>query len=206
MKTKIFIAGVIVLVILLVFVGVRYSDKLLPDIGITSADTQETTTLASDKETTTIKPFVEAKTEIIGGETTAKSEIFTTAKEKETAKLVSSETAKWPKDELVKPLPRLTTAKVTASYEYKTEHGKRIIIRFNELEYGDYLDYIGKVEKAGFADKNDRYHIPDEAPSDTAMFYHSYDGERSFGIYWHGEDSLAGFDCEIVICDYDQAK
>ena len=67
MKTKIFIGGIVVLVILLVFVAVRYSDKLLPDIGTTSADTQELTTedisaeesATTGEEKTTRAPFVE---------------------------------------------------------------------------------------------------------------------------------------------------
>ena len=45
MKTKIFIGGVAVLVILLVFVAIRYGDKFLPDLGTTTADTQELTQL-----------------------------------------------------------------------------------------------------------------------------------------------------------------
>ncbi len=194
MKTKILIA-VAVAVIVLGFLGIRYRDKFLPEIGTTTADTQETTT---------VKPFVEAQTQIIGGETTKAPEA--TTKEKPTAKLVTSGTKSWPKDELLNSLPKPDTRKITATLEYKTTYGKQIIIRFDELGYDEYLRYIEKVEKAGFADKNNRYHIPENEPDGTAMFYYSFDGERSFGIYWHGDKSRAGFDCEIVICDYDQAK
>ncbi|MBR3754052.1 MAG: hypothetical protein IKK49_02980, partial [Clostridia bacterium] len=66
--------------------------------------------------------------------------------------------------------------------------------------------YVERLESAGFADNNNRYHIPEAEPTGTAMFYYSYDGERSFGVYWHGKESMAGFDCEIVVCNYDQAK
>lgn len=195
MKTKIIIAVAAVAVLVLGFLGVKYSDKFLPELNTSTADTQETTTL---------KPFVEAQTEIIGG-VTASGEAATT-KERETAKLISSSTAGWPRDELLNPLPRPDTKKISVSYEYKTAYGRQLIVRFNELSYKDFLKYIKKVEAAGFTDKNNRYHIPDDEPTGTAMFYYSFDGERSFGIYWHGEESLAGFDCEIVICDYDQAK
>ena len=65
---------------------------------------------------------------------------------------------------------------------------------------------LKKLEKAGFKDNNSHAHIPQNAPSTVAMFYSKFDGERSFGVYWYGDSSSAGFDCEIVISDYDQAK
>lgn len=212
MKTKIFIVGVIVLVILLVFVGVRYSDKLLPDIGTTTADTQELTTdetsvkenSTADTQAATKTPFVEAQTQIISGETTASAE--STTKEKQTAQLVTSAVKAWPKDGILNGIPKPDTLKISETLEYKTDKGKRFIIRFDSFTYDEFLTYVERLEGAGFSDNNDRYHIPETEPAGTAMFYYSYDGERSFGVYWHGTESLAGFDCEIVVCDYDQAK
>lgn len=212
MKTKIFIVGVIVLVILLVFVGVRYSDKILPEGGTITADTQETTTEkatekesgTADEEKTTKAPFVEAQTQIISGETTASAE--STTKEKPTAQLVTGTVKSWPKDEVLSGIPKPDTLKISETLEYKTDKGKRFIIRFESFSYGEFLDYVERLESAGFADNNNRYHIPEAEPTGTAMFYYSYDGERSFGVYWHGTKSMAGFDCEIVVCDYDQAK
>ncbi len=211
MKTKIFIVGVIVLVILLVFVGVRYSDKLLPDIGTTTADTQELTTdetsvkenSTDDTQAPTKTPFVEAQTQIISAETRPTE---ATTKEKSTAQLVTSAVKNWPKDEVLSGIPKPDTLKISETLEYKTDKGKRFIIRFEKFSYGEFLAYVERLESAGFADNNDRYHIPDAEPTGTAMFYYSYDGVRSFGVYWHGTESMAGFDCEIVVCDYDQAK
>ena len=212
MKTKILIGGIAVLVILLVFVGVRYGDKFLPEAGTTTADTQELTTdevsekesTTADEEKTTRTPFVEAQTQIISGKTTASAE--STTKEKPTAQLVTGTVKSWPKDEVLSGIPKPDTLKISQTLEYKTDKGKRFIIRFDSFSYGEFLAYVERLEAAGFADNNDRYHIPDGEPSGTAMFYYSYDGERSFGVYWHGEESMAGFDCEIVVCDYDQAS
>lgn len=193
MKTKIIIAVVAVIFIALAFLGIRYRDNFITDPNAT----------AGTQETTTLKPFVDAQTQIVGGATTNAE---TTTKEKVTAKLVASDVKSWPTDKLLNGLPKPDTRKISASLEYKTTYGKQIIIRFDKFSYSEFLNYAKRVEKAGFADNNDRYHIPEAEPTGTAMFYYSYDGERSFGIYWHGEKSLAGFDCEIVICDYDQAK
>ena len=195
MKTKIFIVGAVVLVILLVFVGVRYSDKLLPEAGTVTADTQETTT---------VMPFVDAQTEVIGGETAQSAEA--TTKEKTTAKLITSNAKNWPRNKVFDGIPKPDARKISACFEYETVNGKQFIIRFEDYSYSDFLSYIKRLEKAGFSDKNNRYHIPEAEPSGTAMFYYSYDGERSFGVYWHGKGSPAGFDCEIVVCNYDQAK
>ncbi len=212
MKTKIFIGSVVVLVILLVFIAVRYSDKLLPDPGTTSADTQELTTeelsggesKTGPEEKTTRAPFVEAQTQIISGNTTVASEA--TTNEKPTAQLVTSAVKEWPKNEILSGIPKTDTLKISETLEYKTDKGKRIIIRFDSFSYGEFTEYVKRLENAGFADNNNRYHIPETEPKGTAMFYYSYDGERSFGVYWHGTESMAGFDCEIVVCDYDQAK
>ena len=212
MKTKILIGGVAVLVILLVFVAVRYGDKLLPDLGTTSADTQELTTqetpaeasTATDEVKTTRAPFVEAQTQIISGKTTVASEA--TTKEKPTAQLVTSAVKEWPKDEVLNGIPKPDTLKISETLEYKTDKGKRFIIRFEKFSYSEFISYIERLESAGFADNNSCYHIPEAEPKGTAMFYYSFDGERSFGVYWHGKESMAGFDCEIVICNYDQAE
>lgn len=211
MKTKILIGGIAVLVILLVFVGIRYGDKFLPEAGTTTADTQELTTdeasekesTAADEEKTTKAPFVEAQTQIISAETRP-TEAAT--KEKPTAQLVTGAVKEWPKDACLNGIPKPDTLKISESLEYKTDKGKRFIIRFDSFSYGEFLAYVERLENAGFADNNDRYHIPETEPPGTAMFYYSYDGERSFGVYWHGAESMAGFDCEIVVCDYDQAK
>lgn len=195
MKTKIIIAVVAVIVIALAFLGIRYWDKFAEPIGVTTYDTQETTT---------VKPFVEAQTQIIGGDAASSNEA--TTKEKSTAKLVASDAKSWPRDKVLDGIPKPDTRKISACLEYKTADGKQFIIRFDSFSYGDFLDYVARLEKAGFADNNNRYHIPESEPTGTAMFYYSYDGERSFGVYWHGTESMAGFDCEIVVCDYDQAK
>ena len=212
MKTKIFIGGVAVLVILLVFVAIRYGDKFLPDLGTTTADTQELTTEeASEKESTTAPeekttraPFVEAQTQVISGETRLTE--VTTKAEKPTAQLVTGTVKAWPKDACLDGIPKPDTLKISETLEYKTDKGKRFIIRFESFGYSEFLAYVERLESAGFADNNDRYHIPEAEPTGTAMFYYSYDGERSFGVYWHGTESMAGFDCEIVVCDYDQAE
>ena len=84
MKTKIFIVGVIVLVILLVFVGVRYSDKILPEGGTVTQDTQSRHEITTKEGHTTVKPFVEAQTQIIANEATVPTE--SESKEQHTAK------------------------------------------------------------------------------------------------------------------------
>lgn len=204
MKTKIFIVGVIVLAILLVFVGVRYSDKILPEGGTVTQDTQSRHEITTKEGHTTVKPFVEAQTQIIANEATVPTE--SESKEQHTAKLVSGDTRVWPKAEVLKGIPKPDSSRITTSLEYETAYGKQFIIRFEEFGYGEFLEYVSRLEDAGFADKNNRYHIPEAEPTGTAMFYYSFDGERSFGVYWHGTQSPAGFDCEIVVCDYDQAK
>lgn len=209
MKTKIIIAAVAVIVIVLAFLGIRYWDKFAPTIDETTYDSQDlseatTATEYTTKESeTTIKPFVEAKTEIITQATSA-AETQTT-KQSETAQLLG-ERPVWPSNEIFDGIPSPAKKRISNMQEYQTEKGKRFVIRLNKFSYSDFLSYIDDVEKAGFKDKNNRANAPEEEPAAVAMFYSSFDGTRSFGIYWHGEESRAEFDCEIVVCDYDQAK
>lgn len=213
MKTKIIIAAIAVIVIVLAFLGIRYWDKFAPPIGETNEDTSSETEFVTKAEyttkegDTTVKPFVEARTEIIttAAETTAAQVEETTTKQPETAQLMG-ERAIWPTDEIFDGIPSPAKKQISNMQEYKTEKGRRFVIRLNKFSYNEFLSYIDKVEKAGFSDKNNRANAPEEEPAAIAMYYSPYDGTRSFGIYWHGEGSHAEFDCEIVVCDYDQAK
>lgn len=210
MKTKkIIIAAAAVIVAALAFLGIRYWDEFMPSLGETSADTQsepETTTaqITTKEGDTTIKPFVEAKTEIITTAAAAQEKESTT-KQPETAQLMG-ERPVWPTNEVFEGLPSPAKKLISNVQEYKTEKGRRFVIRLNKFSYSEFLSYLDEVEKAGFSDKNSRANVPEEEPAAIAMFYSAFDGERSFGIYWHGEESRAEFDCEIVVCDYDQAK
>ncbi len=208
MKTKkIIIAAVAVIAIVLIFLGIRYRDKFIPPVGETSYDTQSTAESATAEITTkeggtTMKPFVEAKTEII---TTAAQMQELTTKQPETAQLMG-ERPVWPSDKIFEGLPSPAKKLISNAQEFKTEKGKRFVIRLNKFSYREFLNYLDDIEKAGFNDKNSRANVPDDEPSSVAMFYSAFDGTRSFGIYWHGDESRAAFDCEIVVCDYDQAK
>ena len=204
MKTKIIIAAAAAIVIVLAFLGIRYRDKFFPPAGVTTYETESTD--ASQHETTTVKPFVEAQTEIIttAAPTAANNEAQPTT-ERETA-LFMGEKPQWPADETVDGIPAPAKKHISNAQEYKTEKGKRFVIRLNEFTYNDFLDYIEKIERAGYTDKNSRANIPESEPDSVAMFYSAFDGSRSFGIYWYGSQSKAGFDCEIVVCNYDQAK
>ena len=203
MKTKIIIAAVAVIVIVLAFLGIRYWDKFFPPAGVTTYETENTDTPA--QETTTALPFVEAQTEIItDAATTAKSETQPTT-ERETA-LFIGEKPQWPADKTVSGIPAPAKRHISNAQEFRTEKGKRFVIRLNKFSYRDFLNYIKEIERAGFTDKNSRANIPENEPDSVAMFYSAFDGSRSFGIYWYGNQSKAGFDCEIVVCNYDQAK
>ena len=205
MKTKIIITAAAVVVIVLAFLGIRYRDKFFPPAGVTTYETESTEDSA--QETTTVKPFVEAQTEIItttAAPTAANAEAQPTT-ERETA-LFMGEKPQWPADETVDGIPAPAKKHISNAQEFRTEKGKRFVIRLNEFSYSEFLDYIEKIERAGFTDKNSRANIPENEPDSVAMFYSAFDGSRSFGIYWYGSQSKAGFDCEIVVCNYDQAK
>ncbi len=202
-KTRIIIiAAFAVVLVVLAVLGVRYSDKILPETT-QSADTQSKEE-ATPKETGTIVPLVEAQTEIINETTTKPQTVYYTERYDENATLLSQESG-WKDNDLTQGLPKIKTGSVS-TVNYISDKGRRTVIRIDSFDYTSYLNYIKKLEKAGFADNNGGKHIPENAPSTVAMFYSRYDGERSFGVYWYGTQSAAGFDCEIVISDFDQAK
>ncbi len=161
---------------------------------------QGSTVFTTGEGDTTRKPFVEAQTEIISGESEALQ-----ATERET-ELFVQEINSWPKHSLLDGVPKVSYRKIRNAVEYKTSRGTRYLISLENFSYSEYLSYLKKLEKAGFNDYNSRANVPEAEPRDVAMFYYSFDGERSFGVYWYGEESQAGVDCQIVICDYDQAK
>ena len=203
---RVTIVAIAVIATVLIFLGVRYSDKLLPN-NDTSEDTV-TTTANFDNLTvgdyTTIKPYVDSQTEILTASTTHVPDYITTERYDEHAPRLSEENG-GKDNSLTDGIPKIKTGKVS-TINYVSDKGRRTVIRIDSFDYDSYLNYIGKLEVAGFADNNSRKHIPPTAPSTVAMFYSKFDGERSFGVYWYGDSSSAGFDCEIVISDYDQAK
>lgn len=216
-KTKIIIiASAVVAVAVLTVLGIKFAGKSEP-----GGTTEPATTTAAQNTTvdfnnltvgdyTTIKPFVDAQTEILTP-TTSKAPVSsvigvpeTTKEHEEHATRVDSVNG-WKDNELTEGLPKIRTSGIS-TFNDVTDKGNRTIIRINNFDYSSYLDYVDKLEAAGFTDNNNRAHIPSTAPSTVAMFYSKYDGERSFGVYWYGDSSSAGFDCEIVISNYDQAK
>ena len=203
---KIIVAAVAFIAAAMILLGIRYSDKFLPDNG-TSEDTG-TTVVDFDNlsagDYTTIKPFADAQTEILTPTTVKAPGYITTERYDEHATRLSEENG-WKDNELTDGLPKIKTGKVS-TVNYISDKGRRTVIRIYSFDYNSYLNYIEKLEKAGFKDNNSHAHIPQNAPSTVAMFYSKFDGERSFGVYWYGDSSSAGFDCEIVISDYDQAK
>ncbi len=170
-----------------------------------SAEAPSSTVFTTKPGDTTVKPFVEAQTQIItSAPSTKKPESAEPTAEKVTDLLVKT-VKSWPNHALLKGLPKANAEKIKQAYEYKNQNGVRYVVALDNFGYEEYLTYIGRIEAAGFKDNNDRANIPSSAPNDVAMFYSKFDGERSFGIYWHGKDSKAGFDCMLVICDYDMA-
>ncbi len=148
---------------------------------------------------TTAKPFVEAQTEVLNT-----TEAQSTA-EKATDILIKTSKS-WPNHALLKGLPKAKADKIQQVSLYKNSLGNRLVVLLDDFSYDEYLAYIERVENAGFSDRNSRANIPASAPGDVAMFYSSFDSERSLGIYWYGADSSAGCDCIIVIGDFDMAK
>ena len=203
-KTKIIIlAALAVVLAVLAVLGVRYSDKFLPETTM-SEDTQSKEETATAKETGTIVPLVEAQTQILNETTTKPQTVYYTERYDENATRLSQESG-WKDNDLTIGLPKIKTGSVS-TVNYISDKGRRTVIRIDSFDYASYLNYIEKLEKAGFADNNGGKHIPESAPATVAMFYNRFDGSRSFGVYWYGSESAAGFDCEIVISDYDQAK
>ncbi len=203
-KTKIIIvAALAVVLVVLAVLGVKYADKLLPETT-TSENTYSKENAGTTQEYTTIKPFVEAQTQIVNETTTKLQTGFHTERYDENATRLSQESG-WRDNDLTQGLPKIKTGSVS-TVNYISDKGRRTVIRIDNFDYTSYLNYISKLEKAGFADNNAGAHIPKNAPSTVAMFYSRFDGERSFGVYWYGAQSAAGFDCEIVISDFDQAK
>ncbi|MBR3801863.1 MAG: hypothetical protein IKK37_00265 [Clostridia bacterium] len=215
-KTKIIIiASAVVAVAVLTVLGIKFAGKSETDVTTdTATTTAQNTTVDFNNlpigDYTTIKPFVDAQTEILTP-TTSKAPVSsaigvpeTTKEHEEYATRVDSVNG-WKDNELTEGLPKIRTSGIS-TFNDVTDKGNRTIIRINNFDYSSYLDYVDKLEAAGFTDNNNRAHIPSTAPSTVAMFYSKYDGERSFGVYWYGDSSSAGFDCEIVISNYDQAK
>lgn len=201
-KTRIIIiAALVVVLAVLAALGVRYSDKFLPE-NTHSQSTEETA--APSREYTTLQPLVEAQTQVINETTSKPQTVFYTERYDENATRLSQESG-WKDNDLTLDLPKIKTGDVS-TVNYISDKGRRTVIRIDNFDYVSYLNYIKKLEKAGFADNNGGKHIPESAPATVAMFYNRFDGERSFGVYWYGAQSSAGFDCEIVISDFDQAK
>jgi len=210
-KTKIIIiASALIVVSVLIVLGIKLAGKSEP-----GGTTEPATTTAAQNTTvdfnnltvgdyTTIKPFVDAQTQVLTPTTTKPSVTVTTEAYKEHASRIDSANG-WKDDELTAGLPKIRTTGIS-TVNFVTDKGNRTVIRINSFDYNSYLAYIDKLEAAGFTDNSSRAHIPETAPSTVAMFYSKYDGERSFGVYWYGDKSAAGFDCEIVISNYDQAK
>ena len=209
-KTKIIIivAAVIVAAALAV-VGIKFANKPAGNEAEQATTAQTSTTKTANSmpieigDYTTLKPFVDSQTEVLTPTTTMPSVTVTTEAYEEHATQIDSANG-WKDDALTDGLPKLRVAGIS-TLNYVTDKGNRTVIRIDNLDYDSYLAYIDKLESAGFADNNNRAHIPATAPSKVAMFYSKYDGKRSFGVYWYGDASQAGFDCEIVIADYDQA-
>ncbi len=196
MTKKIIAVCAAVLAAVLVFLGVKF----LPDRS--EPDAPETEESSTKYEYTTLVPFAPAQTEILTP-TTVKPHYEHTTRYEENASRLSQKKG-WQDNDLTMGLPKVRSGDVS-TVEYVTDKGGRTVIRIDVFGYGSYLNYIDQLEAAGFADNNGRAHIPSSAPSTVAMFYSRFDGRRSFGVYWYGAESDAGFNCEIVICDYDQA-
>lgn len=196
MTKKIIAVCAAVLAAVLVFLGVKF----LP--GRSEPYSPETEESSTKYEYTTLVPFAPAQTEILTP-TTVKLQYEHTTRYEENASRLSQKKG-WQDNDLTMGLPKIRTGDVS-TVEYITDKGRRTVIRIDVFGYGSYLNYIDQLEAAGFADNNGRAHIPSSAPSTVAMFYSRFDGSRSFGVYWYGAESDAGFNCEIVICDYDQA-
>ena len=176
-------------------VGARFMPKKAAE-----TPTEETT---EKYEYTTLVPFAPAQTEILTPTTTRPLPELTTRYEENASRL--SEEQGWKGNDLTLGLPEIRSGSVS-TVNYVTDKGNRTVIRIDSFDYNSYLNYIQRLEEAGFTDNNGKAHIPSAAPSTVAMFYSRFDGSRSFGVYWYGSDSDAGFDCEIVVSDYDQAK
>lgn len=214
-KTKIIIiVTTLVVAAALIVLGVKFAGK--PD-DITTTAAQNTTATADTvtvENYTTLKPFVDSQIEIIPPTTTSSTQATTvnpqspttahTERYDEHATQLDSASG-WKDNELTAGLPKISTSGIS-TINYVSDKGYRTVIRIQNFDYNSYLTYIDRLESAGFKDNNNRAHIPSTAPSTVAMFYSKFDGERSFGVYWYGNSSSAGFDCEIVVCDYDQAK
>ncbi len=195
-KTKkiiVFCAAIVAAV--LIIAGIKFLPK-----NSGTAFAEET---SSKYEYTTLVPFAEAQTEILTPTTAKLQPEFTTRYEENATRL--SQIKGWQDNDLTIGIPKIKADSIS-TVEYVTDRGRRTVIRIDTLSYGNYLRYVEQLEKAGFKDNNGKAHIPAAEPSKVAMFYSMFDGTRSFGVYWYGNESEAGFDCEIVISDYEQAK
>ena len=199
MTKKIIAVCAVVLVAALVFLGIRF----IPDNTSPGATPETEESDTTKYEYTTLEPLAPPQTEILTPTTVKKPQYEITTRIEENATRLNQKKG-WQDNDLTLDLPKIKTGNVS-TFEYVTDYGRRTIIRINVLSYESYLGYVTQLEEAGFADNNNRAHIPPTAPATVAMFYSSFDGERSFGAYWYGSESDAGFSCEIVICDYDQA-
>lgn len=202
MTKKIIIAAVVFAVAVTAVLGIRFSDKLFPPPG--GEETQSTEETGTAPVYETLEPFVEAQTQVMTPTTAKPQTAPHTKRYEENASRISQESG-WRDNDLTQGIPKIKTGSVS-TVNYVSDKGRRTVIRIDTFDYASYLNYIGSLEKAGFTDNNGRAHIPQSAPSTVAMFYSRFDGSRSFGVYWYGSQSSAGFDCEIVISDYDQAK
>lgn len=149
-----------------------------------------------EKSTAPVEAFVTAKTEYVT-EKTGKSE----SKPKTPPSLVSQGKS-WDKNEkLLEGIPELKAQGITVR-KLKTEQGEQLVIRVDKMKYKDYLKYLDKLEKAGFADKNNRANAPKDEPDTVAMYYYAFDGKRTVIAYRNGVNSHAAFDYEMIISNY----
>lgn len=209
MKTKLIPVALAAAVLLSGLAACAGSEREPEKSGTDS--TVPTTAVVVRESGTTAKPFVEAQTSIISGPEQATSAATTTAAPvsttvRRTEQSFTRVKISWKNTELLKALPEPDKDKVSSINEYKTEKGTRVVVRFADFDYTDFISYVDLLEKDGYKDRNERYHIPDRTPDGTAMFYYSFDGKCSFGIYWRGSGSASGQGCELVICDYNQAE
>lgn len=222
-KTIIIISAVIVAAALVVL-GVKFASKPADNSAtenVTSTAVQTNANISVDvtgENYTTLKPFVDSQIEEIPPTSATTEQSSTTAPFVDTQTQAPATTEAydehatqidvangWKDNDLTADLPKINSSGIS-TYNYVSDKGYRTVIRIQNFDYNSYLTYIDRLEDAGFKDNNNRAHIPATAPSTVAMFYSKFDGERSFGVYWYGNSSSAGFDCEIVISDYDQAK
>lgn len=109
----------------------------------------------------------------------------------------------WPTDKFFARVPKCAVA---ASYvnSYSSAKGTNVVVQFDSMSYDAYLEYLDRLEAAGFKENNSRANVPDTQPEDIAMFF-STNSDICIGVYYYGKSSAAGLDCQIVATDYNPA-